>query len=98
MTSERGGQPSISERYGDPTSRVPITITDSQKEFLMTAMGGIAQGVRTLVDAAIDDHSPDYPKQFSVDFLRQVISELEELKRNHTEAEILAILRQHSAE
>ena len=50
MTTTKGGQPSLSEKYGgEETLRTNVTLTISQRDHL-AAMGGVAASIRTLVD------------------------------------------------
>ena len=44
------GRPSIENRYNEKVTRTQVSLTDSQKAHLTQQYGGIAQGVRTLVD------------------------------------------------
>ena len=46
----RGGQPSIAERFGEPTVTVSVILPESQRAWLMSHYFGIAAGIRHLID------------------------------------------------
>ena len=45
------GQPSVESKYDAPTTRVIVTLTEPQKDFLADKYTKVARGVRALVEA-----------------------------------------------
>ena len=51
MEKDKGGQPSVASRYGEPTKKTIVTLTESQRDHLSAKYKKVATGVRAVVDA-----------------------------------------------
>lgn len=93
MDSKYGGNNALEKKYGESGVRTNVNLTPSQREFLI-ANGGIAQNIRSLVDAAIDNLPSKLPENLPANFIHQLVDAVVRLKANgYGETDILDLLR-----